>query len=48
MANYSWEIRKALKEITFYFVDVERLVDIFEEIPKYKDDSKLPNFQYKN
>ncbi|MDR2640238.1 MAG: hypothetical protein LBC61_02695 [Candidatus Peribacteria bacterium] len=37
-----------MKDITLKFVDVEKLVDVFEEIPKYKDDSKLPDFMYKN
>jgi hypothetical protein len=30
------------------FIDVEKLVDTFENIPKYKDDSNLQNFEFKN
>jgi hypothetical protein len=29
------------------FIDIEKLVNTFENIPKYKDDSFLPDFNFK-
>jgi hypothetical protein len=48
LLNYTWQIRNKLKDLSRTFIDIEKLVDTFEEIPKYKDDSNLPDFNYKN
>jgi hypothetical protein len=35
-------MRDVLKE----FINIEKLLEIFEIIPKYKDDSHLPDFHF--
>jgi hypothetical protein len=35
-----------MRDVILNFIDVEKMVDIFETIPTYKDDSNLPDFKY--
>lgn len=45
--KYAWQIRWYLRDIARNFIDVEKLVEIFETIPRYKDSSNFPEFVYK-
>ena len=45
--RYAWQIRWYMRDITRWFIDIEKLVDVFESIPKYKDTSNLPGFTFK-
>ena len=47
LTRYAWQIRWYMRDILDNFINVEKLVDVFETIPKYKDDSNLPDFEFK-
>lgn len=44
--RYAWQIRWYMRDISRNFIDVEKLVDVFETIPKYKDTSNYEDFIY--
>ena len=44
--RYAWQIRWYMRDIIKNFIDIEKLVDVFEMIPTYKDDSNLPDFKF--
>lgn len=46
LSTYAWQIRWYMRDVILNFIDVEKMVDIFETIPTYKDDSNLPDFKY--
>ncbi len=47
ISKYAWQIRGYMRDILKYFIDIEKLIEIFEIIPRYKDDSNLPDLIYK-
>lgn len=46
LSTYSWQIRWFIRDFMSSFIDVEKLVETFESIPKYKDDTDLPDFKF--
>lgn len=47
LTRYAWQIRWYMRDIASSFTEVEKLIDIYENIPTYKNDSNLPDFEYK-
>jgi ABC-type multidrug transport system fused ATPase/permease subunit len=47
LSKYAWDIRGFMRDFMRSFIDIEKLVNTFENIPKYKDDSFLPDFNFK-
>jgi len=48
LSQYAWQIRWYMRDILSNFINIEKLIDTFENIPKQKDDSRLPDFEFKN
>jgi ABC-type multidrug transport system fused ATPase/permease subunit len=48
LSQYAWQIRWYMRDILSNFINIEKLIDTFEKIPKQKDDSLLPNFNFNN
>lgn len=47
LSNQAWSIRWYMRDFMNSFIDVEKLVDTFENIPRYKDDSSFDDFEFK-
>lgn len=48
LGKYSWSIRWYFRDIIFNYTHIEKLVDTFEKIPKYTENSNAPKFEYKS
>ena len=44
--RYAWQIRSYMRDVLKEFINIEKLLEIFEIIPKYKDYSHLPDFHF--
>ncbi len=47
MSKYARQIRGYFKVIFKYFIDIDKLVEVFETIPQYKDSTNAQDFEFK-
>lgn len=45
---YSWQIRNYFKLIFKFYIDIEKLIEIFETIPQYKEKPSHKDFEFKS
>jgi len=48
MSKYARQIRMYFKQIFKYFVDIDKLIEVFETIPQYKENPLADDFEFKN
>lgn len=48
LSKYTWQIRMYLKQIFKHYIDIEKLLEIFETIPQYKENPDADDFEFKN
>ncbi|MDD3302689.1 MAG: ABC transporter ATP-binding protein/permease [Candidatus Gracilibacteria bacterium] len=48
LSKYTRQIRMYVKQVFKYYIDIEKLIDVFDTIPKYKENPDNKDFLYKN
>ena len=47
LSKYTWQIRMSFKQIFKFYIDIEKLIEVFDTIPQYKDSPKAQDFEFK-
>ncbi len=48
LSKYAWQTRNYLKQIFKFYIDIEKFIEVFENIPKYVEDPDANDFEFKN
>ncbi len=48
MSKYARQIRMYFKQIFKFYIDIEKLIEVFDTIPQYKEDPSASDFEFKN
>jgi len=47
MSKYARQIRMYFKQIFKFYIDIEKLIEVFDAIPQYKEDPSASDFEFK-
>lgn len=48
LSKYTWQIRMYFKQLFKYYIDIEKLIEVFDTIPQYKENPDAKDFEFKN